>query len=72
MASKKGIRAWVTEEVYNDFAKVCEGSHLEPTKAAALIISKYSQLKDGMILDAIMSINPNLFRNEFRSKMLHR
>lgn len=66
---KKGIRAWVTEEVYNDFAEVCAASHLEPTKVAALLISRYSQIKKGALLDVIQSMPKYLFKPEIQKQI---
>lgn len=61
----KGVRAWVDESVCREFARVAETSHMTPPGAAKMVISRLSQLRDGMLLDAISSIPREYFRADF-------
>jgi hypothetical protein len=62
MPSRKVIGASVTPEVYDAFAKVADAAHLTPTGFAALLISRYSELKQEFALHALTAIPQELFK----------
>lgn len=49
-------------EVMREFEKVAQAEHMEPTRFAALIISKFSDLKQGHGISALASIPKDNFK----------
>lgn len=60
---KKPILAVTLEpEVLEEFEKIAKAEHMEPQRFAALVLSKFSDLKQGNGLDAVAKIPKDLFK----------
>lgn len=59
---KKPLNLSIDREVYAEFEKIALADHMEPQRLAALIISKFSDLKQGNALSAIAAIPKDLFK----------
>lgn len=49
-------------DILTEFRKVANADHMEPNQFAALLISKFSDLKQGNALTAIAAIPKDLFK----------
>lgn len=59
---KKPLNLSVDRAVYQEFEKIAEAEHMEPSRFAALLISKFSDLKQGHALHALASIPKEHFK----------
>lgn len=60
--AKKPLNLSIDREVFAEFEKVAAADHLEPQRLAALLIAKFSDLKQGNAISAIASIDKSLFK----------
>ncbi|HWA88116.1 MAG TPA: hypothetical protein VG710_17940 [Opitutus sp.] len=60
--AKKGYNIRVDEEVITNLEGVAEAQHMDASKFAAVVISKFSDLKPEHGLDALASIPKEFFR----------
>jgi len=61
-AKKKQLNISIDGAVFAEFEKIAAADHMEPQRLAALILSKFSDLKQGNALTAIASIPKDLFK----------
>ncbi|HWA10503.1 MAG TPA: hypothetical protein VG838_13740 [Opitutaceae bacterium] len=59
---KKALTAHVDEQIIDNLSRVAAAAHLDTTKFAALVLSRFSELKIEHGLDALTSIPKDLFK----------
>jgi hypothetical protein len=59
---KKPLNLSIDREVFAEFEKIAAADHLEPQRLAALLISKFSDLKQGNALTALAAIPKDLYK----------
>lgn len=62
LRAKKPLNLSIDRDVFAEFEKVAAADHLEPQRLAALLIAKFSDLKQGNAINALASIPKDLFK----------
>jgi hypothetical protein len=62
MRNRKQLNLSIESDTFSEFEKVAEASHLTPSAFAALIVGRFSGLKQEFGLHALTSIPTSLFK----------